>query len=102
MENGANDFNIMQQVKRSLFAMRNGVVADSLRKAGCPHRIVFGVNLPQLNEIAAKYGPSEELAEALWADTALRESAFAGANALSQGKTYTRQGPQALLFGDVA
>lgn len=76
MENEASNFNIMQQVKRSLFAMRNGVVADSLRKAGCPHRIVFGVNLPQLNEIAAKYGQSEELAEALWADTALRESAL--------------------------
>lgn len=69
-------FNKMQQLKRSLFAMRNGVIADSLRKAGCPHRIVFGVNLPQLNDIAAQYGPSEELAEALWADTALRESAL--------------------------
>lgn len=69
-------FNTMQQLKRSLFALRNGVIADSLRKAGCPHKIVFGLNLPQLNEIAAQYGPSEELAEALWADTALRESAL--------------------------
>lgn len=66
----------MQQLKRSLFAMRNGVVADTLRKAGCPHRIVFGLNLPQLTNIAKEYGPSEELAEALWSDTALRESAL--------------------------
>lgn len=66
----------MQRLKRRLFAMRNGVVADSLRRAGCPRRIVFGVNLPQLNEIAAEFGPSEELADALWADTPLRESAL--------------------------
>ncbi len=76
MEESTKEFNIMQQLKRSLFALRNGVIADSLRKAGCPHRIVFGLNLPQLNEIAAQYGPSEELAEALWKDTALRESAL--------------------------
>ena len=67
-------FSPMQQLKRRLFAMRNGIVADSLRRAGCPHRIVFGLNLPQLNEIAAEIGKSEELAEALWHDTALRES----------------------------
>jgi len=76
MEESSKKFNTMQQLKRSLFALRNGVIADSLRKAGCPHRIVFGLNLPQLNEIAAQYGPSEELAEALWKDTALRESAL--------------------------
>lgn len=71
-----SQFNTMQQLKRSLYALRNGVIADSLRKAGCPHRIIFGLNLPQLNEIAAQYGPSEELAEALWVDTPLRESAL--------------------------
>lgn len=56
--------------------MRNGVVADTLRNAGCPHRIIFGLNLPQLNEIAAEYGEDRELSEALRADTALRESAL--------------------------
>ena len=64
----------MQMVKRRLFAMRNGVVADSLRRAGCPYRIIFGVNVPQLGEIAAEFGPSAELAESLWADEAMRES----------------------------
>ncbi len=67
-------FSQMQQLKRRLFAMRNGVVADSLRRAGCPHRIIFGLNLPQLSEIAAEIGPSEELAGQLWNDTPLRES----------------------------
>lgn len=56
--------------------MRNGVVADSLRKAGCPYRLIFGVNLPQLTEIAEECGQSEELADSLWADRDLRESAL--------------------------
>lgn len=64
----------MQQIKRSLFAMRNGVVADTLRRAGCPHKFIFGVNLPQLNEIAAQFGQSADLATALWADRNPRES----------------------------
>lgn len=70
------EFSEMQLLKRRLFAMRNGVVADTLRRAGCPHRIIFGLNLPQLTEIAAEIEPSEELSEQLRADTALRESAL--------------------------
>ena len=72
----STEFNDMQQLKRRLFAMRNGVVADTLRKAGCPHRIVFGLNLPQLNEIASGLTPSAALAESLRADVNLRESAL--------------------------
>ena len=67
-------FNEMQRLKRRLFAMRNGIVADALRKGGCPFRIIFGVNLPQLSEIAADCGASPELAEKLWANTTTRES----------------------------
>lgn len=72
----STEFNEMQQLKRKLFALRNGVVADTLRKAGCPHRIIFGLNLPQLNEIAAAMPHTAELAESLRADVNLRESAL--------------------------
>lgn len=54
--------------------MRNGIVADALRRGGCPYRLVYGVNLPQLNEIASSLGPSVELAEQLHSDGDLRES----------------------------
>ncbi len=64
----------MQVLKRRIYAMRNGVIADTLRNAGCPHRFIFGVNLPQLAEIAAETEHSVEFAEKLWADTASRES----------------------------
>ncbi len=40
------------EIKQRLYAMRNGVIADSLRNAGSPYRSIFGLNLPQLTEIA--------------------------------------------------
>ncbi len=41
----------MQEMKRAIYAMRNGVVADALRSARSPYRFIMGVNLPQLKEI---------------------------------------------------
>ncbi len=67
-------YNDMQTVKRHFFAMRNGVIADTLRRAGSPFRIIFGLNLPQIVEIASSTPHNAELAEALWANTTTRES----------------------------
>lgn len=67
-------FNEMQAIKRNFFAMRNGIVADSLRKAGSPFTIIFGVNLPQLDEIAVNTGKNKALALQLYNDTRTRES----------------------------
>lgn len=72
-------FNPMQTVKRRFFAMRNGVIADTLRRAGSPFSIIFGLNLPQIVEIAAEV-PAEDapaLAEALWQNRTTRESMLA-------------------------
>lgn len=69
-----DSFNKMQRVKRRFFAMRNGVLADRLRHASPAFRIVFGLNLPQIVEIAVEFGPDAELAAALWANTTTRES----------------------------
>ena len=68
------EYNRMQQVKRRLFAMRNGVVADALRKGGSSFRLIFGLNLPQLREIAAEIGEDKELAMELRNNTSTRES----------------------------
>lgn len=68
------EFNEMQAVKRRFFAMRNGVVADALRKGGSKFRIIFGLNMPQISEIAAEAGTDRDLAEALWANRTTRES----------------------------
>lgn len=61
-----SDFSRLQHVKRRFFAMRNGVIADTYRRAGSPFRIIFGLNLPQITEIAAEFAPDSELAAELW------------------------------------
>lgn len=74
MEEKQVEYNEMQLLKRRLYAMRNGVVADALRKAGSPYKMIFGVNLPQIAEIACDFAPNEELAEKAWHDDSTRES----------------------------
>lgn len=69
-----SDYNQMQQIKRRFFAMRNGVVAEALRQGGVPNHIIFGLNLPQIKEIATEFEKSEELSRRLWADARTRES----------------------------
>ena len=67
----------MQTVKRRFFAMRNGVVADTLRSAGSPYKVIFGLNLPQIVDIARDMAPDRALAEELWANKTTRESQLA-------------------------
>lgn len=69
-----NDFNKMQQIKRKFYALRNGVTSDTLRKAGSPFKIIFGLNLPQLSQIAREEGYNHELARRLWENSTTRES----------------------------
>ncbi len=68
------EYNRMQIIKRRFFAMRNGIIADTLRKAGLEYKIIFGLNLPQITEIAAEQPHEADLAEELWADRRTRES----------------------------
>lgn len=64
----------INSIKKQVYAMRNGIAADNLRKSGAPYRMIFGVNLPHLAEIAESHPQSADLASALWADTGTRES----------------------------
>lgn len=68
------EYNTMQTVKRRFFAMRNGVIADVLRRNGSPFRIIFGLVLPQIEEIARDYGVNMALGQELWANNSTRES----------------------------
>lgn len=56
-------------------AYRNGIIADTLRQAGWPHKVIFGLNLPQLTAIARTFTvPDNELGKQLWSDREVRES----------------------------
>lgn len=74
MDQTSPSFNEMQTLKRHFFAMRNGVIADVLRRGGSPFRIIFGLNLPQIVEIANQTRHTKELALRLWQNTSTRES----------------------------
>lgn len=68
----------MQDIKHQFLAFRNGIVADTLRKAGMPYPVIFGLQIPQIAQIAreaeASRRPLLPLAERLWADRNVRES----------------------------
>lgn len=68
------EFNPMQQIKRCFYAMRNGITADVLRRAGLPYPMIFGLTLPQLTEIALQRGGDITLARELREDRRTRES----------------------------
>lgn len=68
------EFNQMQTLKRRFFAMRNGVLAETLRKGGSPYEMIFGLNLPQLNLIASELPQDKALALRLLKDSRTRES----------------------------
>jgi hypothetical protein len=65
---------MLKEIKHSFMVYRNGIVADTLRAAGMPYAVIFGLQLPQLNEIARSQQPSAALARELWADRRVRES----------------------------
>ena len=68
-------FSPLQSVKRRFFAMRNGVIADTMRRAGAPYRIVFGLNIPQIKEIAREFSfQANLLSDPLWENVSTRES----------------------------
>lgn len=65
----------LREVKQRFFALRNGLLADMLRKqCAAPHKLIFGLNIPQLREIAAEAGTDPALGRELWADADCRES----------------------------
>ncbi|MDE5901533.1 MAG: DNA alkylation repair protein [Muribaculaceae bacterium] len=65
----------LREAKQQFFALRNGLLADTIRQQTAdPHRLIFGLNLPQLTEIAAQTDKDETLADTLWADADCRES----------------------------
>lgn len=51
------EFNAMQRVKRRFFAMRNGLLAEQMKRHGAQYKINFGLNLPQIMEIARDFLP---------------------------------------------
>ena len=64
----------LQEIKKELYRYRNGIISESLKKLYGPDIVVFGLLIPQIKEIAAKYSKDIELGFQLWNEKNIRES----------------------------
>ena len=66
--------NLIKNLKKDFFALRNGIVADSLKQLYSKDKIIYGLTVPQFNELAKKYPHDIELGLHLWNDNKCREN----------------------------
>jgi len=56
------------KIKSIVMHMANGEVADNLRRAGITYKVIFGVTVPELKEIALPYKGDHDLALELYGE----------------------------------
>ena len=56
----------LKDIKTQCRLAMNGAVSQSMREKGLVYKLNFGVELPRIKQIAARYEPDHELAQALW------------------------------------
>ena len=56
----------VKDIKAQFRLFMNGVVSQSMREKGLVYKLNFGIEIPRLKEIAAKYEKNHQLAQALW------------------------------------
>lgn len=54
------------EIKALLRPLMNGVLSQSLRERGLRYRLIYGIELPRLKELAATLEKEHTLAQALW------------------------------------
>ena len=64
---------IARQIRQQFFVFRNGLLADNLRDKGDTHRMIFGLNLIQIIDIARSFEKDAEVATELWNSKDTRE-----------------------------
>ncbi|MDE6637294.1 MAG: DNA alkylation repair protein [Muribaculaceae bacterium] len=70
---------IIAAMRKEFFALRNGMIADTLRKGGLEQKYIFGLQLPQIKDISLRYAPdgkeeAASIARELWSDRECREA----------------------------
>jgi len=60
-------------IKKELRASMNGILSARMRKAGMPYHLIFGVELPRLQNIAKEFSNDVNLANHLWKEN-IRET----------------------------
>ena len=57
---------IIIDIKKELRASMNGILSARMRGAGMPFKLIFGVELPRLRNIADEFPKDTDLANQLW------------------------------------
>lgn len=88
-----DDLTTSQGIRRQFFALRNGLLADTLRKGGMDQKYIFGLQLPQIKELSARVreavGESDIMTTVrdLWADRECREARLLAIHLMDSSKT---------------
>lgn len=56
----------IKEIKKQFRLFMNGIVSQSMREKGLDYKLNFGIELPRLKEIAAKFDKNHDVAQALW------------------------------------
>ena len=80
---------IIAKIRGEFYALRNGMIADTLRKGGLEQKYIFGLQLPQIKAIAESYRPESEeeaavIARTLWLDRNCREARLLACHMMPQ------------------
>ena len=57
---------IIKDIKGKFRLFMNGVISQSMRDKGMDYKLIFGIEVPLLKEIASQYEKNHDLAQALW------------------------------------
>lgn len=68
------EFDLYQQIKKDFFSLRNGIVAEILRKVDTSHQFIYGLTVPEFISLSKKYPKDMILGLKLWNDKKTRES----------------------------
>ena len=59
--------NLIKEIRKKIRLSMNGVVSDTMKSYGLIYKQNFGVEIPQLRQMASKYSLNHDLAQRLWA-----------------------------------
>ena len=68
----------IKDIKGQFRLFMNGVASQSMREKGLDYKLNFGIELPRLKEIAARYEKNHEVAQALWKEISVNVKFWRG------------------------
>lgn len=78
MNNDMDIPSLLRDIKRELRLAMNGIASARMRESGMNYKLIFGVELPRLQQIAAEFPVNHELAQALWKENVRECNILAG------------------------